>query len=56
MIFGLAVDILQTLVSMVLNIHGLSYYPGHWVRVFAKSLDLVVGWSSPEWRSNKKPL
>ena len=45
MIFGLAVEILQTLVSMVLNIHGLGYYPGHWVRVLAKDLDLVAGWS-----------
>ena len=31
---------------MVLYVHGLSYDPGHWVRVFAKNLDFVVGWSS----------
>ena len=30
---------------MVLNIHGLSYDPGHWVRVFAENLYLVAGWS-----------
>ena len=30
---------------MVLDIHGLSYDPGHWVRVFAENLYLVVGWS-----------
>ena len=32
---------------MVLNIHGLCYDPGHWVRVFAENLDFEVGWSSP---------
>ena len=45
MIFGLAVEILQTLVGMVLDIHGLGYNPGHWVWVLAKDLDLVAGWS-----------
>ena len=31
---------------MVLDIHCLSYDPGHWVRVFAENSDLKVGWSS----------
>ena len=31
---------------MVLDIHGLCYNPGHWVRVFAEDLDLKIGWSS----------
>ena len=31
---------------MVLDIHCLSYDPGHWVRVFAENFDLKVGWSS----------
>ena len=31
---------------MVLDIHGLSYYPGHWVRMLAEDLYLEVGWSS----------
>ena len=46
MVFGLTVEILETLVSVVLDVHCLSYYPGHWVRVFAENLDFVVGWSS----------
>ena len=32
---------------MVLYVHGLSYDPGHWVRVFAENFDLKAGWSSP---------
>ena len=47
MVYSLAVEVFQTLVSVVLDVHGLSYNPGHWVRVFAENLDLVVGWSSP---------
>ena len=47
MVFSLTVEVFQTLVSVVLDVHGLSYNPGHWVRVFAENLDLVVGWSSP---------
>ena len=46
-VFGLTVEILETLVSVVLDVHGLSYNPGHRVGVFAKNLDLVAGWSSP---------
>ena len=45
-IFSLTIEVFQTFVSVVLDIHGLSYYPGHRVRVFAKNLDFVVGWSS----------
>ena len=47
MIFGLTIEILETLVSVVLDVHGLSYNPRHRVRVFAENLDLEVGWSSP---------
>ena len=44
-VFSLTVEVFQTLVSVVFYIHGLSYNPGHWVRVFAENLDLEVGWS-----------
>ena len=46
-VFSLTVEVFQTLVSVVFYIHGLSYDPGHWVRVFAENLDFEVGWSSP---------
>ena len=46
MVLGLAVEILQTLVSVVLDVHGLCNDPGHWVRVFAENLNFEVGWGS----------
>ena len=45
-VLGLAVEILQTLVSVVLDVHGLYNDPGHWVRVFAENLNFEVGWGS----------
>ena len=44
-IFSLTIEVFQTFVSVVLNVHCLSYDPGHWVRVFAENLYLEVGWS-----------
>ena len=46
-IFSLTIEVFQTFVSVVLNVHGLCYDPRHWVRVFAENLDFEVGWSSP---------
>ena len=47
MVFSLTVEVFQTLVSVVLDVHGLCYDPRHWVRVFAEDFYLEVGWSSP---------
>ena len=47
MVFRLTVEVFQTLVSVVFDVHGLCYNPGHWVRVFAEDFNLKVGWSSP---------
>ena len=46
-VFSLTVEVFQTLVSVVFDVHGLCYNPGHWVRVFAEDFYLEVGWSSP---------
>ena len=46
-VFSLTVEVFQTLVSVVLDVHGLCYDPRHWVRVFAEDFYLEVGWSSP---------